>query len=621
LNQCFDYWLANEPTFFALGEDVGKIGDVNQGFAGLQEKHGESRVTDTGIREMSIVGQGLGAAMRGLRPLVEIQYLDYLLFALQILSDDAATLQYRSAGGQKAPLIVRTRGHRLEGIWHSGSPMGMILHSLRGMLVLVPRNMVQAAGFYNTLMHCDEPALVVECLNGYRLKEKRPDNLHEFRVVPGHAELLDVTESLQWLAERFSMHRSSAPICGRDIAPETPLMDRAAKYLAKMDASVSGSSGHNTAWRAACAMVHGFGLAAGQALQLLGGEWNARCNPPWSQKELLHKVKQASAAPGQRGYLADATPEQWEKIVLRIGKLPAAEATDEPLEVRRTTLASAAIDYVKQLAEGSVPLIETGIPELDKALGGGVAAGEMIIVAARPSHGKSAIALQMVHHMTRRGIGAVIVSEEMSALALGKRAVQFAVDMPEREWVENHADVAEQLKDHFEQRKDAIILESCGTVERVVSEVEKAVEESKAGIVVIDYVQLLKAKGNGRYEQVTAASQEMRRLASRLNVAIVVLAQLSRKVEERKKFIPLASDLKETGQLEQDADVIILGVWPHRINAANPPEDYQFFVVKNRNRAIVSPAFQCRFEPERQRLLGPKIIELSSNYEVTDQFF
>ncbi|MFM9142825.1 MAG: thiamine pyrophosphate-dependent enzyme [Bacteroidota bacterium] len=190
LNRCFDYWLANESTFLALGEDVGKIGDVNQGFAGLQEKYGESRVTDTGIREMSIVGQGLGAAMRGLRPLVEIQYLDYLLFALQIMSDDLATLQYRSAGGQKAPLIVRTRGHRLEGIWHSGSPMGMILHALRGMMVLVPRNMVQAAGFYNTLMQGDEPALVVECLNGYRLKERVPDNLHTFRVVPGQAEIL-----------------------------------------------------------------------------------------------------------------------------------------------------------------------------------------------------------------------------------------------------------------------------------------------------------------------------------------------------------------------------------------------------------------------------------------------
>jgi replicative DNA helicase len=441
-------------------------------------------------------------------------------------------------------------------------------------------------------------------------------------VLPGWEAIADVTESLVWLAQRFSMHRPQPTICGREIAAETPLMERAAKYLAKMDASVSGSSGHNTAWRAACAMIHGFNLDATQALALLSSDWNGRCKPPWSQKELLHKVKQASDALGQRGYLADATPEQWEKIALRIGKAPQSEAiADVGDPVRRTTLASAASDYVQQLANGAVPLIETGIPELDKALGGGVAAGEMIIVAARPSHGKSAIALQMVHHMTRQGVGAVIVSEEMSSLALGKRAVQFAVDMPERQWVENHEEVAEQLKEHFETRKDAIILESCGTVERVVSEVEKAVGESGAGVVVVDYVQLLKAKGNGRYEQVTAASQEMRRLASRLNVAVVVLAQLSRKVEDRKKFIPMASDLKETGQLEQDADVIILGVWPHRIDAGNPPENYQFFIVKNRNRAIVNPAFECRFEPERQRLLGPKIIELSSSYEVTDQFF
>jgi pyruvate/2-oxoglutarate/acetoin dehydrogenase E1 component/TPP-dependent pyruvate/acetoin dehydrogenase alpha subunit len=196
LNRCFDYWLREDPRFVALGEDVGKIGDVNQGFAGLQEKYGDLRVSDTGIREMSIVGQGLGAAMRGLRPLVEIQYLDYLLYAIQILSDDVATLQYRTAGGQKAPLIVRTRGHRLEGIWHSGSPMGMILHALRGMHVLVPRNMVQAVGFYNTLMKSDEPALVIECLNGYRLKETLPSNLHDFCVIPGQAEILRQGEDL-----------------------------------------------------------------------------------------------------------------------------------------------------------------------------------------------------------------------------------------------------------------------------------------------------------------------------------------------------------------------------------------------------------------------------------------
>jgi pyruvate/2-oxoglutarate/acetoin dehydrogenase E1 component/TPP-dependent pyruvate/acetoin dehydrogenase alpha subunit len=186
----FDVAITRDPRVFAFGEDVGKIGDVNQGFAGLQEKHGESRVFDTGIRELTIIGQGIGAAMRGLRPIAEIQYLDYLLYGLQPLSDDLATLQYRTKGGQKAPLIVRTRGHRLEGIWHSGSPIGMILHSLRGIHVLVPRNMVQAAGFYNTMLQSDEPALIIECLNGYRTKEKIPDNLGSYTTPLGVPEIL-----------------------------------------------------------------------------------------------------------------------------------------------------------------------------------------------------------------------------------------------------------------------------------------------------------------------------------------------------------------------------------------------------------------------------------------------
>ena len=186
----FDIVLERDPRVFAFGEDVGKIGDVNQGFAGLQEKYGESRVSDTGIRELTIIGQGIGAALRGLRPIAEIQYLDYLLYGLQPLSDDLATLQYRTKGGQKAPLIVRTRGHRLEGIWHSGSPIGMIINSLRGMHVLVPRDMTQAAGFYNTMLQSDEPALIIECLNGYRLKEKMPDNLGTYTVALGIPEIL-----------------------------------------------------------------------------------------------------------------------------------------------------------------------------------------------------------------------------------------------------------------------------------------------------------------------------------------------------------------------------------------------------------------------------------------------
>lgn len=190
LNACFDANFGRDQRLVAFGEDLGNIGDVNQGFAGLQAKYGDLRVTDTGIREMTIVGQGIGLAMRGLRPIAEIQYLDYLLFALNILSDDLATLSYRTKAGQKAPVIVRTRGHRLEGVWHSGSPMGMILGSLRGLHVCVPRNMTQAAGMYNTLFRADEPALVIECLNGYRLKEKMPDNVGEFTVPLGKAEVL-----------------------------------------------------------------------------------------------------------------------------------------------------------------------------------------------------------------------------------------------------------------------------------------------------------------------------------------------------------------------------------------------------------------------------------------------
>lgn len=186
----FDHILENDPRVLAFGEDLGKIGDVNQGFAGLQDKYGESRVSDTGIRELTIIGQGLGASLRGLRPIAEIQYLDYLLYGLQPLSDDVATLQYRTKGGQKAPLIVRTRGHRLEGIWHSGSPIGMIINAIRGMHVCVPRNMTQAAGMYKTLLQSDEPALVIECLNGYRLKERLPDNIGNYNVPLGIPETI-----------------------------------------------------------------------------------------------------------------------------------------------------------------------------------------------------------------------------------------------------------------------------------------------------------------------------------------------------------------------------------------------------------------------------------------------
>ncbi|MFW5726165.1 MAG: transketolase C-terminal domain-containing protein, partial [Bacteroidota bacterium] len=186
----YDHILTNRPEVLIFGQDVGRIGGVNQTLEGMQEKHGGMRVSDTGIREASIIGQAIGMALRGLRPIAEIQYFDYLIYTLNVLSDDLATLRYRTAGGQKAPVIVSTRGHRLEGIWHSGSPPSMVINSIRGIYVLVPRNMTQAAGMYNTMLQSDDPALIIEPLNGYRLKEVLPDNVGEFTVPLGRPEII-----------------------------------------------------------------------------------------------------------------------------------------------------------------------------------------------------------------------------------------------------------------------------------------------------------------------------------------------------------------------------------------------------------------------------------------------
>ena len=206
INKCFDDILRRDPRTFLIGEDIGQLGGVNLEFDGLQEKYGEIRITDTGIRELTIFGQGLGAAMRGLRPIVDIQYLDYLLYAFQPLSDDLASLHYRTAGSQSAPLIVRTKGHRLEGVWHSGSPMGMILGGSRGIHVCVPRNMVQAAGMYNTLLESDDPALVVEVLNQYRVKEQLPENLTDFKIPLGVPEILETGSDITLVTYGACVH-------------------------------------------------------------------------------------------------------------------------------------------------------------------------------------------------------------------------------------------------------------------------------------------------------------------------------------------------------------------------------------------------------------------------------
>src|SRR5699024_4546803 len=213
LRDNFDHLLQQYPELLIFGEDTGKLGDVNKGLEGMQEKYGSLRVGDTGIRETTIIGQGIGMALRGLRPIAEIQYLDYVLYCIQVLSDDLATIRYRSAGGQKAPVIVRTRGHRLEGIWHTGSPMGVLVNSLRGMHICVPRNLTEAAGMYNTLLQGDDPALMIEPLNAYRLKEKMPDNLGAFTVPLGIPKVVEEGQDITIVSygSTFNICRSVLP--------------------------------------------------------------------------------------------------------------------------------------------------------------------------------------------------------------------------------------------------------------------------------------------------------------------------------------------------------------------------------------------------------------------------
>lgn len=433
----------------------------------------------------------------------------------------------------------------------------------------------------------------------------------------GMTDVLPVDEHFDWLADKFGMRREVASVSGESIRMETPVLERAAKYLAKMEPSISGQGGHNKCFAAACVLVIGFGLSHDEALSLLKQEYNPRCQPPWTDRELEHKVRSAAKQPGAKNYLRDSDPQEWSKIRLpgsyREHRVESVEQEPIP-ETRKTTLRKAANLYLSELASGHKQLIDTGIPDLDYAIGGGVALGEMVIVAGRPSHGKSAVALQMAHTMSENGLPVVLISEEMSALSLGKRAIQYVSNIPEEHWRTSVDNVASELDLHFKKRQEIHIVESCGTVDRACEEIESHVVEHGVKVAMVDYAQILQGKGRDQYTKTSQVSQALRMLAGRLQILVVVLAQLNREIEKRKQFVPMMSDIRETGQLEQDADVIVFGVWPHRIDSTKDASLYQFWVAKNRNRAIMKNAIECRFNPARQKLLEADI-RCSPNYE------
>lgn len=394
--------------------------------------------------------------------------------------------------------------------------------------------------------------------------------------------------------------------------PPIDVVERARRYVAKLPAAVSGSGGHNQTFRVACVLVIGFDLTTDDAYSLMV-EYNHRCQPQWSERELQHKIQSANKQGGERGFLRNASDSQWKSIQLPKWKEP---VVIEPKTV--TTLQDAALAYVEHVESGKDGLIDLAVGEVNYALGGGVALGEMVIIGARPSHGKTAFALQCLDTANCNQMAAGMISEEMSALALGKRAIHYAVDTPEEHWRTQLRDVKRQLAGHFASREVCYVVESCRTPEVASAEITRMVTERGVKVVAIDYVQLLTGEGKNRYEQVTNTSATLRRLANELQILLIVLCQMSRSIESRGKYLPQMSDLRESGQLEQDADVILFLVWPHRIDSSKDPKEYQVYVAKNRNRPINSPAVRCEFKPSRQRIVEwkPAAAEMP-NYEAS----
>lgn len=382
------------------------------------------------------------------------------------------------------------------------------------------------------------------------------------------------------------------------------VIERARKYLDTIPGAVSGSGGHDQTFKAACALVLGFSLTKTEALILMS-EYNRRCEPKWTERELRHKVDSADKQPGERGYLRDSKDENWKNVKVPEYKETEAPATSDS-QPKITTLQKSVDNYLEKITTSKTELLSTGIPRVDEAIGGGVDTHEMVIVAARPSHGKSAFALQCLDAAAYLEIPCAMVSEEMSAIALGKRTLQYVTDVRESEWLNKVPHLRVDLEQHFSKRAPCYIVEGCGSSARVVDTLKKLHDTKGVKVAAIDYAQLLSSKGHSRYEQITQTSIALRQLASSTDMTLYVLCQLNRQIEGREKFIPRLDDIKDTGQLEQDADVILFLVWPYKLDTNKNPELYEVWIGKNRNRPINAGEVDCRFNPSRQQILNPR---------------
>jgi hypothetical protein len=415
-----------------------------------------------------------------------------------------------------------------------------------------------------------------------------------------NSELRDAQDAIDFLTEMHWPVEQATTTPPSEYRSITGIMERARNYLRRVPPAVSGQDGHKQTYKTACILVKGFALNESEALQLMQ-EWNQGCVPPWSEKDLARKVREAMKAPGEVGHLRFASPQRWDSM-----QLPDYQPPPPKREIVAVTVADAARAYLEKIRTGNTNLISIGVPDVDHALEGGIEQGEIVIMAARSSHGKSTLAMQSVHQWTLDKIPCLIISEEMSKLALGKRTLQFISKTPQEHWHHSTNELEREVNAYEAERCSGYIIESVGSAAAAAEQMQKFKEEQGIRIAVIDYAQLLRSPGKGRYEQITNTCQTLVQSARQLGLTLVMLAQLNREIEKRTKFVPLMSDLRDSGQFEQDGDVVLFGVWPHRINSSAPANEYHVYVAKNRNRAINSPMVKCRFEPSRQRIIDEK---------------
>jgi len=370
--------------------------------------------------------------------------------------------------------------------------------------------------------------------------------------------------------------------------------ERARRYVAKIPPAVSGQGGHNRTFYAACILVDGFALPREDALELLR-DYNKRCQPPWSESDLLHKVDSAIARTTRRGYLLG-----WTEQELATKPLPEYKYVIGAT-VTRSSLTKVIAERFDEVVENRALLL-TGITDIDDALGGGVELGEMVVVAGRPGHGKSAFALQFATELCAQGLPVLYISEEMGQVQIARRLMLLATDIPRKQWIERKEGVSADLEYFWQNRAELFVVESCGDVGTAIAAIEDAVAKDGVRAVVVDYVQLLRSgKRAGRYEDVTDVSIALRQTATKHKILMVALCQLNRAIEGRESQTVSLSDIRDSGQIEQDADVVLFVVHPWKLRWSDDPVEFRVHVLKNRNRAIAATQVICTFEAERQR--------------------